>query len=168
MATKIRRNEKLASSRLQQSNFPKLTPSKRPAKKNCMRISPCDRMMTKYWQNDYVDTQSKARCHLKCLEVIAGSHLEEPLSSLTSNPTNNPSADDTRCRKTSSNGSTATRLVNRFTWLKTDTGFRMKCNFGPIDECQGIIASVVVKKTGVTEYWFYRRGFLSTIHYKET
>ncbi|KAL5239926.1 hypothetical protein ACI65C_007336 [Semiaphis heraclei] len=134
-----------------------------------MRISPCDRKMTKYWINDYVDTQSKARCrYLKCVEVIAVSHLKEQHSSVTSNPTNNPSADDTGCRKTSSNGSTRTHRLKNFTWLKTDCGFSLKCNFGPIDECQGIKASVVVNKTGVTEYWFYRRGLLSTIHYKET
>lgn len=46
-----------------------------------MRISPCDRKMTKYWINDYVDTQSKARCrYLKCVEVIAGSHLKEVMT----------------------------------------------------------------------------------------
>jgi len=60
---------------------------------------------------------------------------------VTSNPINKPSSEDTRCKKTSLSGRTAIGLVKRFRWIKTDTGFSMKCNFGPIDECQGIVNS---------------------------
>ncbi|XP_060871658.1 uncharacterized protein LOC132945875 [Metopolophium dirhodum] len=157
MATKIPQNEKLSGSRRQRpivsrpDNFPKSIPIGRSAKKkNCLHISPCSTMMTKYWHNNYVDPLSKTRCPLKCVEVI-GSHCEKVTSDAPSD------------------GNNATgRIVNGFTWSTKDSGFSKKSNYGPIDKCQGITASVVVCKTGVTEYWFYRRGFISTIHYKET
>ncbi|KAL4112715.1 hypothetical protein QTP88_016451 [Uroleucon formosanum] len=114
-----------------------------------MRISPCGSMMTKYWHNDYADPQLKTRCPQKCAEVI-GSHCKKVTSDAPSD------------------GSNATRIVNGFTWSTNDIGFCRKCSYGPINKCQGIKASAVVYKTGVTEYWFYRRGFISTIHYKKT
>lgn len=44
-----------------------------------MRIRPCGSMMTKYWHNDYADSQSITRCPQKCAEVI-GSHRKKVMA----------------------------------------------------------------------------------------
>lgn len=49
-----------------------------------MRISPCDLMMTKYWHNNYDNTQSKTRCPLKCVEVI-GPHCSKKVMTIKYN-----------------------------------------------------------------------------------
>ncbi|KAE9530802.1 hypothetical protein AGLY_011264 [Aphis glycines] len=146
-------------------------PYSRPAtapvkKKKSLRISPCDGMMTKYWYNDYVVTHSEIR-RLNVETIEQDIHNAEKLLSITSDAIDSASEDNSSTSSVISSDEDASILSNTFRCVMKDTGFSMLCNLGPLDECQGIKASAVVYKTGVTEYWFYRRGLVSTIHYKD-